>query len=113
MCFIAVISLMQESLFQAYTLQNQYGIPHSEVCFNNLIFCLCLSTANNLVVYYYYVLLCSLQCVILLLSQLAKLHQLSMQQSLSPIAQPASAVMPGMYRSNSHHCQKHQHFVLE
>lgn len=22
---------MQDSLFQAYTLQNQYGIPHSEV----------------------------------------------------------------------------------
>uniref|UniRef100_A0A3Q2E4B6 Poly(rC) binding protein 4 n=1 Tax=Cyprinodon variegatus TaxID=28743 RepID=A0A3Q2E4B6_CYPVA len=44
-------------LQQAYTLQNQYGIPHSE---------------------------------------LAKLHQLSMQQGLSPIAQPASTIMPGM-----------------
>ncbi|KAM9443817.1 poly(rC)-binding protein 4 isoform 4-T4 [Clarias gariepinus] len=43
---------------QAYTVQNQYGIPHSE---------------------------------------LAKLHQLSMQQGLTPIAQPAAtAVMPGM-----------------
>ncbi|KAM9443815.1 poly(rC)-binding protein 4 isoform 2-T2 [Clarias gariepinus] len=45
-------------LQQAYTVQNQYGIPHSE---------------------------------------LAKLHQLSMQQGLTPIAQPAAtAVMPGM-----------------
>ncbi|XP_037540734.1 poly(rC)-binding protein 4 [Nematolebias whitei] len=44
-------------LQQAYTLQNQYGIPHSE---------------------------------------LAKLHQLSMQRGLSPIAQPASTIMPGM-----------------
>ncbi|XP_071776865.1 poly(rC)-binding protein 4-like isoform X3 [Centroberyx gerrardi] len=43
-------------LQQAYTVQNQYGIPHSE---------------------------------------LAKLHQLSMQQSLSPIAQPASTLIPG------------------
>ncbi|KAK2821506.1 hypothetical protein Q7C36_020849 [Tachysurus vachellii] len=43
---------------QAYTVQNQYGIPHSE---------------------------------------LAKLHQLSMQQGLTPIAQPAAtAVLPGM-----------------
>uniref|UniRef100_A0A4W6E0G1 Poly(rC) binding protein 4 n=1 Tax=Lates calcarifer TaxID=8187 RepID=A0A4W6E0G1_LATCA len=49
-------------LQQAYTLQNQYGIPHSE---------------------------------------LAKLHQLSMQQGLSPIAQPASTIIPGMYRSNN------------
>nr|XP_061802267.1 poly(rC)-binding protein 4-like isoform X1 [Nerophis lumbriciformis] len=44
-------------LQQAYTLQNQYGIPHSE---------------------------------------LAKLHQLSMQQSLNPVAQPASTIIPGM-----------------
>ncbi|XP_070766048.1 poly(rC)-binding protein 4-like isoform X1 [Enoplosus armatus] len=44
-------------LQQAYTLQNQYGIPHSE---------------------------------------LAKLHQLSMQQGLSPIAQPASTIIPGI-----------------
>lgn len=29
--FIASISLMQDALFQAYALQNQYGIPHSEV----------------------------------------------------------------------------------
>ncbi|XP_072522125.1 poly(rC)-binding protein 4 isoform X4 [Salminus brasiliensis] len=43
---------------QAYTVQNQYGIPHSE---------------------------------------LAKLHQLSMQQGLAPIAQPAATpVLPGM-----------------
>ncbi|XP_046730887.1 poly(rC)-binding protein 4 isoform X4 [Silurus meridionalis] len=47
---------------QAYTVQNQYGIPHSE---------------------------------------LAKLHQLSMQQGLTPIAQPAAtAVLPGMESSN-------------
>ncbi|XP_026788530.1 poly(rC)-binding protein 4 isoform X5 [Pangasianodon hypophthalmus] len=46
---------------QAYTVQNQYGIPHSE---------------------------------------LAKLHQLSMQQGLTPIAQPAAtAVLPGMESS--------------
>ncbi|XP_019724150.1 poly(rC)-binding protein 4 isoform X1 [Hippocampus comes] len=44
-------------LQQAYTLQNQYGIPHSE---------------------------------------LAKLHQLSMQQSLNPVAQPATTIIPGM-----------------
>ncbi|KAM8864565.1 poly(rC)-binding protein 4-like isoform 1-T1 [Spinachia spinachia] len=44
-------------LQQAYALQNQYGIPHSEM---------------------------------------AKLHQLSMQQGLSPMAQQASAIMPGM-----------------
>ncbi|XP_061837139.1 poly(rC)-binding protein 4 [Nerophis lumbriciformis] len=44
-------------LQQAYTLQNQYGIPHSE---------------------------------------LAKLHQLSMQQGLNPVAQPASTIIPGM-----------------
>ncbi|XP_077369552.1 poly(rC)-binding protein 4 [Festucalex cinctus] len=44
-------------LQQAYTLQNQYGIPHSE---------------------------------------LAKLHQLSMQQSLNAVAQPASTIIPGM-----------------
>uniref|UniRef100_A0A3P9JW39 Poly(rC) binding protein 4 n=1 Tax=Oryzias latipes TaxID=8090 RepID=A0A3P9JW39_ORYLA len=43
-------------LQQAYALQNQYGIPHSE---------------------------------------LAKLHQLSVHQGLSPIAQPASTIMPG------------------
>ncbi|XP_019951787.2 poly(rC)-binding protein 4-like isoform X1 [Paralichthys olivaceus] len=49
-------------LQQAYTLQNQYGIPHSE---------------------------------------LAKLHQLSMQQGLSPIAQPASTIIPGMYGSSN------------
>uniref|UniRef100_A0A3Q2YX94 Poly(rC) binding protein 4 n=1 Tax=Hippocampus comes TaxID=109280 RepID=A0A3Q2YX94_HIPCM len=42
-------------LQQAYTLQNQYGIPHSE--------------------------------------QLAKLHQLSMQQSLNPVAQPATTII--------------------
>ncbi|XP_035376115.1 poly(rC)-binding protein 4 isoform X4 [Electrophorus electricus] len=47
---------------QAYTVQNQYGIPHSE---------------------------------------LAKLHQLSMQQGLAPIAQPTTTpVLPGM-ESNS------------
>ncbi|XP_076864207.1 poly(rC)-binding protein 4 isoform X4 [Brachyhypopomus gauderio] len=47
---------------QAYTVQNQYGIPHSE---------------------------------------LAKLHQLSMQQGLTPIAQPASTpVLPGMESSS-------------
>uniref|UniRef100_H3DKK0 Poly(rC) binding protein 4 n=1 Tax=Tetraodon nigroviridis TaxID=99883 RepID=H3DKK0_TETNG len=51
---------------QAYTLQNQYGIPHSE---------------------------------------LAKLHQLSMQQGLNPLAQPASAVIPGM-DSNSQTSQE-------
>uniref|UniRef100_A0A673A8L4 Poly(rC) binding protein 4 n=1 Tax=Sphaeramia orbicularis TaxID=375764 RepID=A0A673A8L4_9TELE len=44
-------------LQQAYTLQNQYGIPQSE---------------------------------------LAKLHQLSMQQGLSPIAQPTSTIIPGI-----------------
>ena len=33
-------------------------------------------------------------------SQLAKLHQLSMQQGLSPIAQPASTIIPGMYGSS-------------
>uniref|UniRef100_G3NDT7 K Homology domain-containing protein n=1 Tax=Gasterosteus aculeatus aculeatus TaxID=481459 RepID=G3NDT7_GASAC len=45
-------------LQQAYALQNQYGIPHSEM---------------------------------------AKLHQLSMQQGLSPMAQQqASAIIPGM-----------------
>ncbi|XP_076864191.1 poly(rC)-binding protein 4 isoform X2 [Brachyhypopomus gauderio] len=49
-------------LQQAYTVQNQYGIPHSE---------------------------------------LAKLHQLSMQQGLTPIAQPASTpVLPGMESSS-------------
>ncbi|CAG11286.1 unnamed protein product [Tetraodon nigroviridis] len=53
-------------LQQAYTLQNQYGIPHSE---------------------------------------LAKLHQLSMQQGLNPLAQPASAVIPGM-DSNSQTSQE-------
>ncbi|KAG7228188.1 hypothetical protein INR49_013351 [Caranx melampygus] len=53
-------------LQQAYTLQNQYGIPHSE---------------------------------------LAKLHQLSVQQGLSPIAQPASTVIPGM-DSNSQTSQE-------
>ncbi|XP_036387537.1 poly(rC)-binding protein 4 isoform X4 [Megalops cyprinoides] len=42
---------------QAYTVQNQYGIPHSE---------------------------------------LAKLHQLSMQQGLAPMAQPATPVLPGI-----------------
>ncbi|XP_046897056.1 poly(rC)-binding protein 4 isoform X1 [Hypomesus transpacificus] len=44
-------------LQQAYTVQNQYGIPHSE---------------------------------------LAKLHQLSMQQNMSPLAQPPSTGLPGM-----------------
>ncbi|XP_061591926.1 poly(rC)-binding protein 4-like [Cololabis saira] len=53
-------------LQQAYTLQNQYGIPHSE---------------------------------------LAKLHQLSVQQGLSPMAQPASTIMPGM-DSNSQTSQE-------
>ncbi|XP_072522124.1 poly(rC)-binding protein 4 isoform X3 [Salminus brasiliensis] len=48
---------------QAYTVQNQYGIPHSE---------------------------------------LAKLHQLSMQQGLAPIAQPAATpVLPAGMDSNS------------
>ncbi|XP_069580686.1 poly(rC)-binding protein 4-like isoform X1 [Brachyistius frenatus] len=60
------LDLQQDALFQAYTLQNQYGIPHSE---------------------------------------LAKLHQLSMQQGLSPIAQPASTIMPGM-DSNSQTSQE-------
>ncbi|XP_050950799.1 poly(rC)-binding protein 4 isoform X4 [Labeo rohita] len=47
---------------QAYTVQNQYGIPHSE---------------------------------------LAKLHQLSMQQGLAPIAQPtATPVLPGIESSS-------------
>ncbi|XP_051550479.1 poly(rC)-binding protein 4-like isoform X4 [Myxocyprinus asiaticus] len=47
---------------QAYTVQNQYGIPHSE---------------------------------------LAKLHQLSMQQGLAPMAQPmATQVLPGMESSS-------------
>lgn len=57
-------------LQQAYTVQNQYGIPHSE---------------------------------------LAKLHQLSMQQSMSPMAQPASAGLPGMCEwmdVNSHTSQE-------
>lgn len=27
---------MQDALFQAYTLQNQYGIPHSEVEYEHL-----------------------------------------------------------------------------
>ncbi|XP_026788528.1 poly(rC)-binding protein 4 isoform X3 [Pangasianodon hypophthalmus] len=48
---------------QAYTVQNQYGIPHSE---------------------------------------LAKLHQLSMQQGLTPIAQPAAtAVLPAGMESST------------
>ncbi|XP_035376114.1 poly(rC)-binding protein 4 isoform X3 [Electrophorus electricus] len=48
---------------QAYTVQNQYGIPHSE---------------------------------------LAKLHQLSMQQGLAPIAQPTTTpVLPAGMESNS------------
>ncbi|KAM6977069.1 poly(rC)-binding protein 4-like isoform 2-T2 [Aplochiton taeniatus] len=51
------LDLQQDSLFQAYTVQNQYGIPHAE---------------------------------------LAKLHQLSMQQNLSPMPQSASTVIPGM-----------------
>ncbi|XP_042605224.1 poly(rC)-binding protein 4-like isoform X4 [Cyprinus carpio] len=47
---------------QAYTVQNQYGIPHSE---------------------------------------LAKLHQLSMQQGLAPMAQPtATQVLPGIESSS-------------
>ncbi|TSM44142.1 Poly(rC)-binding protein 4 [Bagarius yarrelli] len=50
-------------LQQAYTVQNQYGIPHSE---------------------------------------LAKLHQLSMQQGLTPIAQPAAtAVLPAGMESST------------
>ncbi|XP_031424410.1 poly(rC)-binding protein 4 isoform X2 [Clupea harengus] len=48
-------------LQQAYTLQNQYGIPHSEV---------------------------------------AKLHQLSMQQGISSMGQPVPQMMPGV-ESNS------------
>ncbi|XP_048879644.1 poly(rC)-binding protein 4 isoform X1 [Brienomyrus brachyistius] len=48
-------------LQQAYALQNQYGIPHSE---------------------------------------LVKLHQLSVQQGLAPMAQPATPVLPGI-ESNS------------
>ncbi|XP_028308071.1 poly(rC)-binding protein 4 isoform X1 [Gouania willdenowi] len=60
------LDLQQDALFQAYTLQNQYGIPHSE---------------------------------------LAKLHQLSMQQGLSPMAQPASTIIPGM-DSNSQTSQE-------
>ncbi|CAL8367816.1 unnamed protein product [Lota lota] len=51
---------------QAYTVQNQYGIPHSE---------------------------------------LAKLHQLSLQQSLSPLGQPTPTVIPGM-DSNSQAAQE-------
>ncbi|XP_074500151.1 poly(rC)-binding protein 4-like isoform X1 [Sebastes fasciatus] len=51
------LDLQQDAVFQAYTLQNQYGIPHSEM---------------------------------------AKLHQLSMQQGLSPMAQPTSTIIPGM-----------------
>ncbi|KAK1799700.1 hypothetical protein P4O66_006240 [Electrophorus voltai] len=51
------------SPFLAYTVQNQYGIPHSE---------------------------------------LAKLHQLSMQQGLAPIAQPTTTpVLPAGMESNS------------
>ncbi|CAL8276821.1 unnamed protein product [Boreogadus saida] len=53
-------------LQQAYAVQNQYGIPHSE---------------------------------------LAKLHQLSLQQSLSPLGQPAPTVIPGM-DSNSQAAQE-------
>ncbi|XP_033943668.1 poly(rC)-binding protein 4 isoform X1 [Pseudochaenichthys georgianus] len=60
------LDLQQNAVFQAYTLQNQYGIPHSEM---------------------------------------AKLHQLSMQQGLSPMAQPASSIMPGM-DSNSQTSQE-------
>lgn len=53
-------------LQQAYTLQNHYGIPQSE---------------------------------------LAKLHQLSLQQGLSPMTQPASTIIPGM-DSNSQTSQE-------
>ncbi|XP_029291977.1 poly(rC)-binding protein 4-like isoform X2 [Cottoperca gobio] len=60
------LDLQQNAVFQAYTLQNQYGIPHSEM---------------------------------------AKLHQLSMQQGLSPMAQPASNIIPGM-DSNSQTSQE-------
>ncbi|KAM6929746.1 poly(rC)-binding protein 4 isoform 2-T2 [Lycodopsis pacificus] len=56
-------------LQQAYALQNQYGIPHSEM---------------------------------------AKLHQLSMQQGLSPIAQQASTIMPGM----DSNCQTSQELLI-
>ncbi|XP_031424412.1 poly(rC)-binding protein 4 isoform X4 [Clupea harengus] len=49
-------------LQQAYTLQNQYGIPHSEV---------------------------------------AKLHQLSMQQGISSMGQPVPQMMPAGVESNS------------
>ncbi|KAM6977070.1 poly(rC)-binding protein 4-like isoform 3-T3 [Aplochiton taeniatus] len=49
-------------LQQAYTVQNQYGIPHAE---------------------------------------LAKLHQLSMQQNLSPMPQSASTVIPGMWMDST------------
>ncbi|XP_068610326.1 poly(rC)-binding protein 4-like isoform X2 [Brachionichthys hirsutus] len=63
------LDLQQDAVFQAYALQNQYGIPHTE---------------------------------------LAKLHQLSMQQGLSPIAQPASAIMPGM----DSNCQTSQELLI-
>ncbi|KAI1890336.1 hypothetical protein AGOR_G00152680 [Albula goreensis] len=49
-------------LQQAYTVQNQYGIPHSE---------------------------------------LAKLHQLSMQQGLAPMGQPAAPVLPAGIETNA------------
>ncbi|KAJ8259907.1 hypothetical protein GJAV_G00174840 [Gymnothorax javanicus] len=49
-------------LQQAYTVQNQYGIPHSE---------------------------------------LAKLHQLSLQQGLTPMGQPAAPVLPAGIETNA------------
>ncbi|KAJ8360995.1 hypothetical protein SKAU_G00175200 [Synaphobranchus kaupii] len=49
-------------LQQAYTVQNQYGIPHSE---------------------------------------LAKLHQLSMQQGLTPMGQPAATILPAGLETNA------------
>uniref|UniRef100_A0A4W5MVR6 Poly(rC) binding protein 4 n=1 Tax=Hucho hucho TaxID=62062 RepID=A0A4W5MVR6_9TELE len=62
------LDLQQSDLFQAYTVQNQYGIPHTE---------------------------------------LAKLHQLSMQQSMqqSPMCQQTTNVLPGM-DSNSQTSQE-------
>ncbi|KAK0148077.1 Poly(rC)-binding protein 4 [Merluccius polli] len=71
-------------LQQAYTVQNQYGIPHSEDS-ASYICCDCHTVS--------------------LAPQLAKLHQLSLQQSLSPLGQPAPTVIPGM-DSNSQAAQE-------
>ncbi|XP_024230798.2 poly(rC)-binding protein 4 isoform X1 [Oncorhynchus tshawytscha] len=62
------LDLHQSDLFQAYSVPNQYGIPHTE---------------------------------------LAKLHQLSMQQNMqqSPMCQPTTTVLPGM-DSNSQTSQE-------